>query len=266
VACKALNLGRSSYYYQAKEKGDCLQKEKIKSLSEKYPQEGYRMLCHRLRNEGEQINHKRFYRLYTELGLHLKVQKKKRLPDREALKLVESDAPNQCWSMDFMSDSLVHGRKFRTLNVCDDFNREVLGIELGTSMPAKTVVNTLERLIDWHGKPAQIRVDNGPEYISETMKTWCERHKITLLYIQPGKPTQNAYIERFNGTYRKYVLDAYEFRNMGEVRKITEEFVKDYNETRPHSALGYLSPEKYKQQYYANQSNPDGASPVRVAS
>ena len=266
VACKALGLSESAFYYQPTREEDDGLKDKLKALSAKHPTEGYRMLTHRLKNSGEVVNHKKVYRLYTEMGLHLKVAKKKRLPKRDALELAVAEAPNQCWSMDFMSDSLVWGRKFRTFNVTDDFNREVLGIEIGTSMPAKKVVESLERMIDLHGKPNQIRVDNGPEYISNTMKSWCERQKITLLYIQPGKPTQNAYIERFNGTYRRSVLDAWEFRNLNEVRKVTEEFVDDYNRFRPHSSLGYQSPEKYKENFYAKSANPSGGTPTRIAS
>jgi putative transposase len=144
--------------------------------------------------------------------------------------------------MDFMTDALSNGRKFRALNIIDDFNREILAIEIDTSLPALRVVRTLEQVIRWRGKPTRIRVDNGPEFISSTLGSWCEEQGINLQFIQPGKPTQNAYIERFNGSFRKDILDAYLFENIQQVRMMAEEWMTDYNYDRPHDALKGRSP------------------------
>lgn len=151
-------------------------------------------------------------------------------------------APNSFWSMDFMSDALANGRKFRTLNVLDDFNRESLAIEIDFSLPAKRVVRVLEQIALTRGYPAFIRVDNGPELISRCLFEWAQQHSIVINHIKPGKPAQNGYIERFNRTYREDVLDQYWFNNLQEVRDITEEWMFMYNGHRPHSSLGDKTP------------------------
>ena len=155
--------------------------------------------------------------------------------------------PNQVWSIDFMSDSLADGRRYRLFNVIDDFNRESLAIEVDTSLPSLRVIRVLERLIALRGKPANIRCDNGPEFISHKLEQWCNEkdRQITLQFIQPGKPMQNAYIERKNGSIRRELLDAYLFYNLAEVRSMSQEWRIDYNTERPHKSLGYLSPLKY---------------------
>ena len=148
--------------------------------------------------------------------------------------------------MDFMSDSLVNGRKFRTLNIIDDCNREVFAIEVDSSLSAKRVIRTLEQVIIWRGKPQVIRVDNGPEYTSKDFELWAKGNDIAIQYIQPGKPMQNGFIERFNGSYRKEILDAYVFFELNEVRKLTDEWIEEYNSNRPHEALGNLTPIEWK--------------------
>lgn len=150
--------------------------------------------------------------------------------------------------MDFMSDSLVSGRKFRTLNVIDDCSREALAIEIDTSLSAKRVIRTLEQLIDWRGKPQHIRVDNGPEYTSKDFELWAKEQQICIQYIQPGKPMQNGFIERFNGSYRREILDAYVFFEIDEVRELTEQWIEQYNNQRPHEALNNLTPTEWTQQ------------------
>jgi putative transposase len=153
-----------------------------------------------------------------------------------------------------MSDALVDGRKFRVLNIIDDFNRESLAIEVDTSLPSRRVIRVLERIIARRGKPTCLRTDNGPEFISHLLQEWCEAGGIRLVYIQPGKPTQNAYIERKNGTMRRGLLNAYLFYSLGEVRLMAEEWQLDYNTERPHKSLGYLSPVKYAEQYYQSRA------------
>ena len=147
-----------------------------------------------------------------------------------------------------MSDALSTGRTFRTLNVIDDFNREALWIEVDTSLPAERVVRVLEQLLSWRGKPTRLRMDNGPELISQRLESWAREKNIELLHIQPGKPAQNAYIERFNRTYREEVLDAYLFEDLQEVRHITETWLEDYNTIRPHEALQGLPPRQFAPQ------------------
>jgi putative transposase len=198
-----------------------------------------------LKQQGFPWNHKRIYRVYGELKLNLRVKPKKRLPTREPKPLEQPQAANQSWSLDFMSDSLASGRAFRTLNIIDDFNREILWIEIDTSLPALRLIRVLDMITAWRGCPRQIRLDNGPELISHLLAQWAETHGVELAFIQPGKPAQNAYIERFNRTYREDILDAYLFHTITEVRDITEEWIEEYNAIRPHQALGDLSPYQY---------------------
>lgn len=151
-------------------------------------------------------------------------------------------APNQVWSMDFMSDTLSDGRSLRTFNVVDDYNREGLGIEVDLSMPSLRVIRTLERMMEWRGKPAALRCDNGPEYISQKLIDWTNEHRITLMYSQPGKPTQNAYIERFNRTVRQEWLDLHLFESVEHAQELATQWLWTYNNERPHSAIGGVPP------------------------
>ena len=168
---------------------------------------------------------------------------KRRLPDRVKQPLQQQTQINQSWSMDFMSDTLVNGRKFRTLNIIDDCNREALAIEIDTSLSARRVIRTLERVIDWRGRPQMIRVDNGPEYTSKDFEWWCGEQGIAIQFIQPGRPMQNGFIERFNGSYRKEILDAYVFFELNEVRALTSQWIEEYNTRRPHEGPGNATPE-----------------------
>jgi putative transposase len=181
------------------------------------------------------------------MKLNIRRRAKRRLPERVKQPLIIPTAPNQVWSIDFMSDSLADGRRYRLFNVMDDFNRESLAIEVDTSLPSLRVIRILERLVAGRGKPANIRCDNGPEFISHKLEQWCnEKDKqITLQFIQPGKPMQNAYIERKNGSIRRELLNAYLFYSLAEVRSMSREWQIDYNTERPHKSLGYLSPLKY---------------------
>jgi putative transposase len=200
-----------------------------------------------LRNEGYGWNHKKIHRIYSQIGLNIRVKPKKRFPtSRNPKSLQEPGEANISWSMDFMSDGLENGRKFRALNILDDFNREVLWIEIDTSLPTERVIRVLDMLALWHGYPQQLRVDNGPEFISHKLADWAEEYQVMLDFIEPGKPAQNAYIERFNRTYREDVLDAYLFDSIQEVRDITEERLEEYNGVRPHDASGGIPPYQFK--------------------
>lgn len=242
-ACRVLEVHRSGYYYKRKRDDS----EVIDAISKKaeHSKDGFWKIYCRLRNDGYQWNHKRVYRVYKLMNLNYRRKLKRRLPSREKETLQTPNDKNISWSMDFVSDVLTNGRRFRVLNIIDDFNREVVAMEVATSMPAERVIRILERVIWCSGKPESIRVDNGPEFIADLFKSWCNGNGINIKYIQPGKPTQNSFIERFNGSYRRGVLDAYLFDNLNQVRELTQNWMKDYNEFRPHEALGDLSPIAY---------------------
>ena len=247
-ACRTVQVSRCGYRYQAKRAADEPIAQELQQLADRQPRWGCDKMTDYLRNQGHSWNHKRIRRVYRAMALHLKRKPKKRLPARSAQPLVVPIQANQTWSLDFMSDALSNGRSFRTLTVIDDYNREALLIEVDTSLPAERVVRVLEQLLDWRGKPTSIRMDNGPELISQRLEGWAQEKHIELLHIQPGKPAQNAYIERFNRTFREDVLDAYLFDDLQEVRTITESWLEDYNTIRPHEALQGLPPRQFAQQ------------------
>jgi len=244
-----VQVSRCTYRYQAKRPADEPIVQELRQLAYQQPRWGCGKMTDYVRNQGYGWNHKRIRRVYRALALHLQRKPKKRLPARVAQTLAVPVEANQTWSLDFMSDSLSNGRAFRTLNVIDDFNREALWIEIDTSLPAERVVRVLEQLLDWRSKPTHIRMDNGPELISQRLESWAIEKHIDLLHIQPGKPAQNAYIERFNRTFREEVLDAYLFDDLEEVRHITERWLKDYNTIRPHEALQGVSPRQFARQH-----------------
>jgi putative transposase len=244
-ACRTVNLHRCTYRYQAQKTDDHEIEQELHQLSESQPRWGCRKMTDYLRNKGYRWNHKRIRRIYRGLGLNLHRKPKKRLAVRTALALAVPAQSDLTWSLDFMSDSLSNGRAIRTLNIIDDYNREALWIEVDTSLPAERVVRVLENLLLWRAAPKQIRMDNGPELISQRLESWAKEQRIELIHIQPGKPAQNAYIERFNRTFREDVLDAYLFDNLEEVRAITESWLEEYNTIRPHEALQGLPPRQF---------------------
>jgi putative transposase len=244
-ACKLMSLTRSQFYYRSK-KDDKDVIEALQELAFKHPSYGFRKLFAYLRRSGKVWNHKRVYRVYKLLKLNRKRRGKRRLPARVKQPLTQQRLINQSWSMDFMSDSMVGNRKFRTLNVMDDCSREVLAIEIDTSLSSKRVIRTLERIIEQRGRPIAIRTDNGPEFTSKDLELWSIDKGINIQFIQPGKPMQNGYIERFNKLYREAVLDAYLFFDLSEVRILTDEWIEEYNNKRPHESLGNMTPFEWK--------------------
>lgn len=196
-----------------------------------------------LRNvKGFRWNHKRVYRIYRELELNLRIKPKKRLVREKPDALTVPEKINEVWSMDFMHDQLGDQRSYRLFNVIDDHNREALGIEADISLPTERVIRSLEQIIEWRGQPAAIRSDNGPEYISGKLKTWAHEKGIALLYIQPGNPQQNAYVERFNRTVRYDWLSQDIFDTIEEVQDKATNYMWHYNNERPNMALGGITP------------------------
>ena len=249
-ACKAVGLSSSTWYRPEADRAsrDAPIVNRLNEVISRHGRWGFRKCYHWMRQRGAPWNHKRVRRVYREMGLNLPRRAKRRLPSRVKQALEAPPQPNKMWSMDFMHDTLYHGKRFRTLNVLDEGVREALAIEIDTSLPAERVIRVLEQLKESRPLPEQIRVDNGPELVSAKLVAWCEKHQVYLHHIQPGKPTQNAYIERFNRSFRREVLDAHLFSSLSEVREITYKWLISYNEERPHQALGYLPPAVFRQQ------------------
>lgn len=239
------------WYYQSS-RDDTEVIEKLTELAEAKPHRGFDWLYNRIRKQGHKWNRKRVLRVYRLMGLSLKRKAKKRLPKRIKDPLAVPEAPREVWSADFMSDSLITGRSFRIFNLMDDFNREALCMKGNFSMPGIRVVEYLKEAIETYGKPLAIRVDNGPEFLSRVFVNYCQVEDIQIKYIQPGKPSQNGYIERFNRTYREDILDAHLFRDIEEVNLETERFREDYNNYHPRKSLGRKSPREYLEEYSKN--------------
>ena len=228
------------YYRTIKNDGSVI--DRLNQLAERYPTRGFDTYYGKIRLEGIKWNRKRVLRVYRMLNLKMRRKRKQRLPSRIKQTLGVPARINQTWSIDFMSDSLTNGRRFRILNVIDDCNREALISEAYYSFPAIRLVNRLKELIIERGKPKRIRTDNGPEFISKVFTSFCEENNIKLQFIQPGKLAQNAYIERLNRTFREDVLDAYLFETIYQVNALAFEWQMDYNQNHPHKALNGMSP------------------------
>lgn len=243
-----LCMSKSVYYYKPQPKDDVEIEDALLIKAEEHSEEGFWKAFDRLRNEGKLWNHKRVHRVYVALKLPLRRKAKKRLPARVKEPLAVPDKLNHTWSMDFVTDVLENKKRFRAFNVIDDYNREALHIEIDFSLTSNRIVWVLNHLVNKKGKPEKIRMDNGPEFIAKITAEWSEMHGIEFKYIEPGKPTQNAFIERFNGSYRRGVLDKYIFEDLDQVREQTQIWLDDYNNLRPHDSLGKIPPTKYSRQ------------------
>jgi putative transposase len=253
-ACGLIGISRSLYRYTSRRPDDTALTERLTALAGQKRRYGYRRLHVLLCREGWLINRKRTYRVYHEAGLMVRRRKRKRIAGVDRQEKVMALAPNQSWSMDFVSDGFVDGRRLRCLNVVDDFTKECLAIEVDTSLPGRRVVGVLERLAEWRGLPQSVTVDNGPEFISKALDEWAYRQKLRLRFIEPGKPQQNAYIESFNGKFRDECLNEHWFLSMRHAREVIAAWRDEYNGERPHSSLGYLTPNQFAESFLTADS------------
>ena len=241
----ALRISRSAFLYEPTPREDSLVITTLLELAERYSRYGFAKYFAVLRRDGYTWNHKRVYRIYRQLQLNMRRKGKRRLPSRAPVRLEAQSVVNGCWSVDFMSDTLMHGQRFRTFNVLDDFSREVLAVEVNTNLPAARIIRVLDRIAAWRGYSTKTLMDNGLEFVSAQLAGWALQHGIDLEFTQPGKPTQNSYVERFNRTFREEVLNFYVFSRLSEVRTMVDAWVQEYNEQRPHESLGNLTPEEF---------------------
>ena len=247
-SCDCVGLSRSAWYAPPLDwtVRDAELIAALARLVEAAPSRGFDKCCQALEKTHPQWNHKRIYRVYCQMKLNLRRAAKQRLPKRERVPLYVPEHPDVVWSADFMLDALACGRPFRTFNLIDDFNREGVHIEIDTSITSARLVRIFERIAQERPLPQVLRTDNGPEFLGEAFVQWAKAHGMAIQYTQPGKPNQNAYIERFNRTYREEVLDRYLFARLDDVREATWRFLIDYNEQRPHTSLGGMTPAEYR--------------------
>jgi putative transposase len=248
-ACTTLALARSTIRYESVADPQTALRMRLRDLAMARIGYGYRRLHILIEREGWSVNHKRVYRLYREEGLAMR----KRPPRRRKACLKRELRPlaaekNECWSMDFMSDELFDGRRIRLLTIVDNHTRESLAIHVGQRIRGSEVVQVLERIVKEHGRPQTVRVDNGPEFISKDVDLWAYWNHVTLDFSRPGKPTDNAYIESFNGRFRQECLNEHWFMSFEDAREKVEAWRRDYNEERPHSSLGNATPEEFAAQ------------------
>lgn len=243
-ACRTVRLSRAAYYRPPvpARRRDASVIAALSDVVARYPRWGFWKLFDRMRTEGQPWNHKHVHRVYCALRLNLPRRTTRRVPKRIRQPLTAPPALNQTWAMDFMTETLYDARRVRLLTILDEGNREGLDIVAGVSVPSRRVIRALEALVVVYGRPSAIRVDNGPEFTAQPFVDWCTGHGIAIHYIQPGKPDQNAYIERFNRTYRTEVLNAHLFESVAELQAITDAWLTVYNQERPHDSLGRVPP------------------------
>ena len=262
-ACGLIGVHRSTVRKRPRGRDDHVVYQRLAELARERSRFGYRRLQVLLRRDGLVINHKRVLRLYRLAGLGLRRRKRKRSPSAARGAPALPTRPNQCWALDFVSDTLAWGRRIRCLTIVDCFTREAPAIELDTSLPGARVVRVLDELAEQRGLPTAILMDNGPELTGRALDQWAYEHGVELRFIDPGKPVQNAFIESFNGRFRDECLNQHWFVSLAHARRIVEAWRRDYNQDRPHSSLGYLTPSEFA--YQVRASTPERPfEPVRL--
>ncbi len=241
-ACRLVGVARSSYRYRSQAADQTALRLRLRDLAATRVRYGYRRLHILLRREGWRVNHKRIYRLYREEGLGIQVKRRKKLASVSRVLPPPATRPHERWSLDFLSDSLVDGRRFRVLTIVDNVSRVSPAIAVGVSLTGERVVGLLERLQRTTGTPQRIAIDNGPEFVSKALDAWAYRNRVQLEFSRPGKPTDNAFAESFNGHFRAECLDCHWFVSLEEARHMIEAWRLDYNTERPHRALGQETP------------------------
>ena len=239
-----VRLSRAAYYRPpvVASRRDAAVIAALTDVVARYGRWGFWKCFGRLRVEGRLWNHKRVHRVYCALRLNLPRRTVRRVPKRLRQPLAAPPVLNQTWALDFVSDTLYDGRRIRALTILDEGNREGLEITVGISLPSRRVVRVLEDLVTVHGSPVAVRVDNGPEFLAQPFVDWAAAHRVSIHYIQPGKPDQNAFIERFNRSYRTEVLNAHVFDSTTELQALTDTWLRIYNRERPHDSLGRKPP------------------------
>ena len=245
-ACRAMGFARSTHRYESQADRQEELRIKLRELAGNRPSYGYRRLHVLLTREGWRVNHKRVYRLYSDEGLIMRRRRpRRRVSAARRLKLPEAKTTNERWSMDFVSDQLCSGHVIRVLAVVDDYSRECLALKVGQRIGGDDVAAALSDLIRERGRPRSIRVDNGPEFTSRLLDQWAYLNKVTLDFTRPGKPADNAFVESFNSRFRQECLNESWFLNMADAQQRIETWRRDYNETRPHSSLGNMTPAEF---------------------
>jgi putative transposase len=245
-ACQVVKISRTSYRYRSIRDEQSPLRLRINEIARVRVRYGYKRIHVLLRREGWSVNHKRVYRIYCEEGLNLRAKRPHRRRSAAArVQRPPATFQNESWSMDFVTDSLFNGHRFRSLTLVDNFSRECLAIEVGQHIKGEDVVRVMERIKSVCGTPSFIKVDNGPEFISKELDKWAYENKVTLDFSRPGRPIDNAYIESFNGSFRDECLNTNWFLSLEDAREKIEDWRREYNEWRPHSSLDNLSPAEY---------------------
>lgn len=263
-ACRVVGLNRSTSYLKSRRPDEGEIRKRLRSLAGERPRFGYRRLTILLRREGHQVNHKRVYRLYKIEGLAVRRKKRKKLVSAIRVQTPTLTRPNERWNMDFVEDQLADGRKLRTLTIIDEFSRVCPRIEVDTSLPGLRVVRALDELAETHGKPKYLKVDNGPEFIGKALDLWCYQNGVFLDFSRPGKPTDKAHVESFNGKFRDECLNQSYFLSVPDAKAIIEAWRIDYNQNRPHSALKNLTPNEFLEQVEGLRPPASAQTPLLV--
>ena len=255
-ACRVAGVPRSTCRYRSAARDQTALRVRLRDLAASRVRYGYRRLHVLLRREGWMVNHRRVYRLYREEGLGIRVKRRKKLASAPRVLPPPAKRPRERWSMDFLTDGLANGQRFRVLTIVDTVSRVSPAIEVGVSLTGERVVAVLERLKRTTGTPQRIAIDNGPEFVSKALDAWAYRNGVQLEFSRPGKPTDNAFAESFNGRFRDECLDQHWFASLEEVRQTVEAWRIEYNTERPHRALGQQAPAAWEAAWAPAQKAP----------